>query len=153
MVVARARAAFPAAYREAQRHGDVDALDAALRGFAEGRVAEGDPGALFGALAALAAAFEAEEGSAAAAVAERELTRAMLPHGVLAALFQRLAEAPVTPGTARALSRALLRPGTRTLTTPRAPRTGRARAALRDALLPYQLQAGAGHEGGRSASS
>ena len=144
---ARGLGAFPEAYREAERHGDVELLRAALQGFVEGRVAAGDPDALFGTLARLADAFEAHEGVAAAAAAERELTRAMLPPGLLAGLFQRLGEAPVTPGTARALSRALSLAG-----DPASYDAARAAywagpGALREALLPYLLEAGAGHEG------
>jgi actin-like ATPase involved in cell morphogenesis len=142
---ARHLASLPEARREAERYGDLELLHAALRSFADERIAAGDLDGLFATIADLAAAFEAEEGAGAAAMVERELTQAMLPRATLAALFQRLSDTPVASATARALSRALSLTG-----DPGAYDAARAAywadaGPIQDALLPYLLEA-AGHE-------
>lgn len=135
------------AYREAERHGDVRALEAALDGYAAERIAAGDPQALFDAITHLATSFEAAEGPAAAAVTERELTRAMLPRARLEALFHRLGEITLPASTARALARALSLLGEPSPYDLARTAYWSGRPALRDALLPYLVEAGAGHEG------
>lgn len=144
---ARHLAAFPAAEREATRYGDVELLHAALRAYADERVARGDLEEMFATVADLAAAFEAEEGAAAAAVAERDLTRVMLPRPALGALFQRLGDAPLSEAGARSLSRALSLAGDATLYDEARAAYWAGGEAAREALLPYLLEAGAGHEG------
>jgi HEAT repeat protein len=144
---ARQIASFPEAYREAERHGDVEALRAALDGYAAERVAVGDVDALFVSAAELAGAFEKREGAAAAARAEREIIAAMLPRTRFEALCQRLGELTVSPATSNALARALALSGDPTLYDAARAAYWSGSGALREALLPYLLESGAGHEG------
>jgi hypothetical protein len=144
---ARQLAAFPAAKREAERYGDMELLHAALRAYADERVARGDLEEMFATVADLAAAFEAEEGAGAAAVAERDLTRVMLPRPALMALFQRLGDAPLEEAGARSLARALSLAGDATLYDEARSAYWAGDGAVREALLPYLLEASAGHEG------